>query len=146
MKLKTTAFEHGQSIPAKFTCKGEDVSPALTFSDVPKSTKSFALIVDDPDAPGGTFDHWIVWNIGGDAKGLPENAKPSNQGKNHFGKIGYGGPCPPPGKPHRYYFKLYALDSLLNLPNGATKEDVEDAMSDHILAEAELMGTFKKEG
>lgn len=144
MKLESKAFKQGQAIPKKFTCQGGDVSPELVFLDTPQETKSFALIVDDPDAPSGTFDHWIAWNIPGNAKGLPEGGKPANQGKNGFGNVGYGGPCPPPGKPHRYFFKLYALDTQLNLPNGASKEQLESALEGHVIEQAELMGIFAR--
>lgn len=144
MKIETTAFQQGKPIPKKFTCQGEDVSPDLAFIDAPEGTKSFALIVDDPDAPNGTFDHWLVWNIPGDSQGLPEGAEVPNQGKNSYGENSFRGPCPPPGKPHRYFFKLYALDATLNLPDGSSKSKLESAMQGHILGKAELMGTFQR--
>lgn len=144
MKFTSSAFKNGEPIPAKYTCKGDDVSPPLTIADAPKNVQSFALIMDDPDAPGGTFDHWIAWNIPATTQTLPEKAKIPNQGNNHFQKKGYGGPCPPPGKPHRYYFKIYALDTMLNLPDGVTKAQLEKAMAGHILAKAETMGTFQR--
>lgn len=147
--LTSTAFSQGGEIPARYTCKGQDLSPPLSWSDVPEGTKSLVLICDDPDAPRGTFVHWVVYNIPPSASRLPEGipAEPSLedgtlQGINHFGKIGYGGPCPPPGPAHRYFFKLYALDTTLELPPGATKEQVLKAMEGHILAKAELVGTF----
>lgn len=144
MKINSSAFKQGESIPKKYTCQGEDVSPPLTFHDIPKGTKSFALIMDDPDAPMGTFDHWLAWNIPGDTKELAEGVVLSEQGINHFKKTRYGGPCPPPGKPHRYYFKVYALDSLITLPKGSTKQQLKEAIKEHILGEAELMGIFQR--
>lgn len=144
MKIDTPAFKEGAAIPKKYTCEGEDISPQLDFHDIPKEVVSFALIVDDPDAPHGTFDHWIAWNIPGTTKTLPEGAALSHEGTNGFGVTRYKGPCPPPGKPHRYYFKLYALDKQLDLPSGVSKEQLEKAMQGHIQEHAELMGTFKR--
>lgn len=144
MNIETPAFEAGKPIPDKFTCEGEDVSPELILRDVPPNTKSLVLIVDDPDAPHGTFDHWVAWNIPGDTKNLKEGVALAQQGKNGFGNIGYNGPCPPPGKPHRYFFKLYALNSLLTLSSGATKNMVENAMQGHIIGQAELVGTYQR--
>jgi Raf kinase inhibitor-like YbhB/YbcL family protein len=144
MKIATTAFEHEKPIPPKFTCQGVDVSPPLSFSNTPAGTKSFALIVDDPDAPRGTWVHWVAWNIPGDSKGLAEGGRVPNQGKNDFQENRYRGPCPPPGKPHRYFFKLYALDTTLSLPEDSSKGQLESAMEGHILAKAELIGTFKR--
>lgn len=150
MKIETTAFSAGQSIPQQFTCQGQDRSPALSWSGAPQNTKTFALITDDPDAPSGTWVHWVIFNLPVSATSLPEAVPASDtaaggtQGRNDFGKIGYGGPCPPPGKPHRYFFKLYALDTTLNLNVGAKKQDVERAMQGHILAQAELMGTYQR--
>lgn len=144
MQLESSAFKNGQPIPSKYTCKGEDVSPALEIKSPPSQTESFALIVDDPDAPGGTFDHWIVWNISKNTKTLQEGVKMAHQGTNHFQELRYRGPCPPPGKPHRYYFKLYALDTVLELSEGISKEDLEEAMTGHILEKAQLMGTFNR--
>src|SRR6266702_64044 len=149
LELKSPAFRDGGAIPQNFTCDGGDTSPALTWNAPPAGTKSFALIVDDPDAPGTTWVHWVVFNLPAEARGLPE-AVPrgeqikggGSQGRNDFPQIGYGGPCPPPGKPHRYFFKLYALDTKLNLKVGATKADVERAMKGHILANAELIGRY----
>ena len=150
-KVSTTAFQPGGDIPTKYTCTGPDVSPALSWNDPPAGTQSFALIADDPDAPVGTWVHWVAYDLSASARQLPEGvpktaAIPGGgvQGLNDFGKTGYGGPCPPPGKPHRYYFKLYALDSKLNLKPGATKKAVEQAMQGHILAQAEVMGRFKR--
>jgi len=144
MLIESPAFEHHSPIPQKYTCEGEDVSPPLIFQDIPKSTKSLALIVDDPDAPRGTFDHWIVWNIEPNNSKLAENATLSYQGKNHFNEVKYRGPCPPPGNPHRYFFKLFALDTTLSLQKGSSKSQLEEAMEGHILGRAELIGTYKR--
>ncbi len=149
LKVTSTAFESGSTIPKKFTCDGPDVSPALNWNDPPAGTQSLALIADDPDAPVGTWVHWVLYDLPADARSLPESvpeqeqlANGARQGRNDFGKIGYGGPCPPPGKPHRYFFKLYALDTKLDLKAGATKAGVEKAMQGHILAQGELMGRY----
>ena len=149
LTLKSSAFAAGATIPKKHTCDAEDVSPPLTWSDPPAGTQSFALIVDDPDAPVGTWVHWVLYDLPVTARELPEGVAkqeqlPSGarQGRNDFRKTGYGGPCPPPGKPHRYFFKLYALDGKLNLKAGATKADIEQAMQGHILAQGELMGRY----
>jgi Raf kinase inhibitor-like YbhB/YbcL family protein len=149
LQISSTAFSAGEAIPKKFTCDGPDVSPQLKWSDPPGNTESFALIMDDPDAPAGTWVHWVLYDIPADARELPERvatqeqlASGARQGRNDFGKIGYGGPCPPPGKPHRYFFKLYALDTKLNLKSGATKAELERAMKPHILAQAELIGKY----
>lgn len=144
MKLKSSAFEHHQPIPKKYTCDGEDLSPPLQLSDIPSGTKSLALIVDDPDAPRGTFDHWIVWNIPPNTTSLPERFEGPKQGRNHFGDLRYRGPCPPPGKPHRYFFKVYALDTLVDVAKGSSKEQLEAAMEGHILSRAELVGTYQR--
>lgn len=147
--LKTTAFPAGGSIPKKYTCDGSDVSPELKWSDAPAGTQSFALIADDPDAPAGTWTHWVLWNIPAQtttlSEGLPKAADLSNggrQGKNDFKRIGYGGPCPPPGKPHRYFFKLYALNNKLDLSPGVSRNELERAMKGHVFAQAELMGRY----
>lgn len=149
LTLTSSAFEAGGTIPKKFTCDGPDVSPALNWNDPPAGTQSFALIADDPDAPVGTWVHWVLYDLPADARSLVENMPKQEQlsngacqGRNDFGKIGYGGPCPPPGKPHRYFFKLYALDAKLNLKAGAAKADAEKAMQGHILAQGELMGRY----
>ena len=149
LELKTTAFAPGGAIPKKFTCDGPDVSPALTWGAPPAGTQSFALIMDDPDAPVGTWVHWVLYDLPAAARELAENVPKSEelaggarQGRNDFRKTGYGGPCPPPGPPHRYFFKLYALDAKLNLKAGATKADVEKAMKGRILAQAELVGRY----
>jgi len=147
--LKTTAFAAGGGIPKKHTCDGADVSPALSWNDAPAGTQSFALIADDPDAPVGTWTHWIIWNIPAKAtalaEGVPkegESVDGARQGKNDFKRVGYGGPCPPPGKPHRYFFKLYALGAKLDLKAEASKSELERAMKGHVLSQTELMGTY----
>ena len=146
MKLTSTAFSHNKPIPSEFTCDGQNVNPPLSIVDVPANAKSLALIVDDPDAPVGNWDHWIVFNISPSAKEIAENAEPNGtSGKNSWNKTGYGGPCPPSGT-HRYFFKLYALDIILNLPNGSDKKQVESAMQNHIIAKAELIGLYKRTG
>ena len=149
--MRSAAFSNGGEIPKEFTCSGEDRSPALEWSEAPTGTKSFALIADDPDAPVGTWVHWVIFNIPGSAHSLPgaiekkdQLVDGARQGRNDFRKIGYNGPCPPPGKPHRYFFKLYALDAELKLAAGASKSEVEDAMKGHILAHAEWMGRFRR--
>jgi hypothetical protein len=151
MKLSSSAFENGAAIPKQFTCDGSDVSPALAWSGAPQNTKSFALIADDPDAPVGTWVHWVLFDLTADTKQLGEGvpkqeqiAGGARQGRNDFRRIGYGGPCPPSGAAHRYFFKLYALDALLNLKAGASKADVEKAMAGHVLGQATLMGTYKR--
>jgi Raf kinase inhibitor-like YbhB/YbcL family protein len=150
MKIKSTAFEEGGLIPSEFTCDGADVSPPLSWSSVPAGTESLALISDDPDAPVGIWVHWVIYNIPPTAAGLPKvipgDEKLENgaiQGKSDFGKVGYGGLCPPSGT-HRYYFKLYALDTVLNLEPGATRDQLLKAMDGKILAECQLMGRYKR--
>ena len=144
MKLSSSAFEDDEAIPSEYTCDGADVSPPLTFSDVPENTKSFVLIVDDPDAPMGTWVHWLIWNIPANKTVFSKGENITfSQGRNDFGKLDYGGPCPPSGT-HRYFFKLYALDTTLELNEGATKKQLESAMAGHILEEAQLMGTYKR--
>jgi len=144
MQISSTAFADGGSIPSKYTCDGGDVSPQLAFVGVPREVKSLVLIVDDPDAPRGTFDHWIVWNIPPNTTSVAEGQEPKGiGGRNGFGKTTYGGPCPPSGE-HRYFFKLYALDTMVNLPASAAKADVEKAMGGHTLATAQLMGRYKR--
>jgi Raf kinase inhibitor-like YbhB/YbcL family protein len=144
MKIESPAFAAQQKIPKKYTCEGEDHSPPLTFSGVPAQAKSLALIVDDPDAKHGTFDHWIAWNLPPTTNVLAEGAFVPRQGINGFGQKHYRGPCPPPGAPHRYFFKLYALDALLTLPESSSKEDLEKAMEGHILMRAELVGLYQR--
>jgi Raf kinase inhibitor-like YbhB/YbcL family protein len=149
-QLMTTAFRDGESIPRKFTCDGPDVSPALSWSDPPAGTKMLALIADDPDAPGGTWVHWVLYDLPADERKLPEGVSKDRelqngalQGRNDFGKFGYNGPCPPRGAAHRYFFKLYALDSKTGLKSGATKGEVERAMRGRVLAETKLTGTYQ---
>ena len=151
LSLTSSSFEHDKTIPVKHTCEGADISPALAWSGAPSGTKSFALIVDDPDAPVGTWVHWVVFDLPAKLRALPrsvprkeEMGDGSRQGRNDFGKIGYGGPCPPAGAAHRYFFKIYALDTKLNLKAGATKEDVERAKQGHVLAEGEWMGRYSR--
>ena len=148
LTLTSTGFEPGGPIPPRYSCDGEDVSPPLAWSDPPPGTQSFALIFDDPDAPGGTWVHWVLFNIPASARSVPEAIAPdaaladgSVHGTTSFGSLGYGGPCPPGGT-HRYFFKLYALDAVLDLEVGANKVDLEAAMESHILAPAELKGTY----
>lgn len=143
MQIESPAFEAHQTIPKKFTCEGEDVSPPLIIQDLPKGTKSLVLIVDDPDAPRGVFVHWLAWNIE-PSQQLPEGATPPSQGRNDFGELDYRGPCPPKGNPHRYFFKLYALDIKLNLQAGSNKRQLEDAIKGHILGQAELIGLYQR--
>ena len=150
MQVTSPAFKQSDMIPDRYTCKGEDLSPALRWAGVPSGTKSLALIFDDPDAPMGTWVHWIIYNIPADSAGLPENVPAANpvkgggiQGANSWGRIGYGGPCPPSGT-HRYFFRLYALDTMLDLKPGATKSQLLKTMEGHILAEGELMGRYQK--
>ena len=146
MKLTSPSFQHNGNIPSEFTCDGTDLSPPLTISDVPSNAKSLALIMDDPDAPVGTWDHWIVFNINPSTREIPKGKEPSGTaGKNSWGRTGYGGPCPPSGT-HRYFFKLYALDAMLNLPQSSAKKDIEREMQGHILAKAELIGLYKRAG
>jgi Raf kinase inhibitor-like YbhB/YbcL family protein len=151
MKLTSQTFQPGQPIPVECSCDGEDRSPELAWSDIPVATRSFALVCDDPDAPRGTWVHWVLFNLPADAVELvpgvprdPELPSGARQGVNDSGDIGYSGPCPPPGKPHRYFFRLYSLDSSLNLPPGVTRSVLDRAMADHILAEAEIMGTYQR--
>lgn len=148
-KLESTDFKEGGIIPMRHTCDGEDYSPNLSWGIGPEGTQSFILIMDDPDAPMGTWDHWVLYNIPADCTGFPEGAKQFRReiksGLNSWNKLGYGGPCPP-DREHRYFFKLYALDKELDLGEGATKQEVEVAMQGHILAEAQLMGRYNRPG
>jgi Raf kinase inhibitor-like YbhB/YbcL family protein len=144
MKLTSPAFENNQEIPSEYTCDGADISPELNIGDVPENAKSLALIMDDPDAPGGTWVHWVVWNIPPDTKKIAKDAEPEGiQGTTSFGKQGYGGPCPPSGT-HRYIFKLYALDTTLDLEEGSDKKELEAAMQGHIIEKTELTGPYKR--
>ena len=149
MQITSSAFQSGGDIPAKYTCSGQNISPAFSWSDAPAGTQTFALIVSDPDTPSGDFTHWVLYGLNGTEKSLPENVPsqaqlPSGagQGTNDFGKVGYGGPCPPPGPKHHYHFTLYALNAKLNLKPGAARAQLEQAMRGHILAQGELVGTF----
>ncbi|MCL7393387.1 MAG: YbhB/YbcL family Raf kinase inhibitor-like protein [Thaumarchaeota archaeon] len=151
--LESPAFRDNGRIPEKYTCDGLDTSPPLRWRDQPPGTKSFAIIVEDPDAPGGIFTHWIVYNIPADVNQLDEGIEPAGelpggimQGLNDFGRIGYGGPCPPPGKPHRYVFRIYALDTMLELGPAASKNELLKLMKGHILAEATLTGIYSRLG
>ncbi|MFH1492641.1 MAG: YbhB/YbcL family Raf kinase inhibitor-like protein [Candidatus Omnitrophota bacterium] len=150
LEIESPAFKAGEFIPKKYTCEADDISPPLFWKDAPEGTKSFILINDDPDAPGGDWVHWLVYNIPVQVNRLEENMQKMHfmanamQGLTSFGSVGYGGPCPPPGKPHRYFFKLYALDTVLGLKPGANKKSLLKAMQGHILAEAELVGLYKR--
>ena len=146
MKIESPVFEQNKSIPSKYTCDGEDIYPPLKFSRIPEDAKSLVLIVDDPDAPGGTWVHWTIWNITPETEEVGEANLPQGavEGITDFGKSGYGGPCPPSGT-HRYFFKLYALDTTLDLDSSAEKEDIEKAMEGHILAQTQLIGLYKKQ-
>ena len=139
--ISSPAFKAGGTIPARFTCKGADQNPPLRFRGIPKEAKSLALIVDDPDAPGSLFTHWLAWNINPTASQLGENSVPAGaaQGTNDFGRIGYGGPCPP-ASTHRYYFRLFALDQKIDLKSGAKRSGLDRALEGHVLAHGELMG------
>jgi Raf kinase inhibitor-like YbhB/YbcL family protein len=151
MSMTSESFVAGQAIPAEYTCDGDNVSPHLRWSGVPERARSLVLVVDDPDSPSGTWAHWILYDLPPDVTELPE-AQPdlgelpdgAKRGRNSFKNIGYGGPCPPKGPPHRYYFRLYALDTTTRLAAGASRQEVEAAMAGHILAEAELMGTYQR--
>jgi Raf kinase inhibitor-like YbhB/YbcL family protein len=154
IKITSTAFQSGGSIPSKYTCEDRDLSPPLAWSGAPPGTKSFALIVDDPDAPDPkapkmTYVHWVLYNIPPDAGALPGASRTlpagTRQGKNDGSRTGYGGPCPPIGR-HRYFFKIYALDTVLPDREGLTKVEVEKAMEGHVLGHAELVGTYQKKG
>lgn len=147
--LSSSAFQSGGEIPKKYTCDAADVSPELAWNNAVSGVKSFALIADDPDAPAGTWTHWMMYELPPDTSMLEENVPKTDQlpngarqGRNDFKRIGYGGPCPPPGKPHRYFFRLYALDAKLDLKPGATKSELEQAMKGHVIGQAELMGKY----
>jgi len=151
LTMTIPSFANGGEIPKKFSCDGSDVSPELSWSGAPPGTKGFALIADDPDAPAGTWTHWVLFDLPAAVTGLPEGVTKAeklpnggSQGRNDFRKLGYGGPCPPPGKPHRYFFKLYALDRMLDLKPGVSKQQLEGAMQGHILDKAEWMGKYKR--
>jgi Raf kinase inhibitor-like YbhB/YbcL family protein len=148
-QLSSTAFSASGMIPKQFSCEGTDASPQLSWSGVPSASHSLALIMDDPDAPTGTWVHWVLYNLPASTKELAEGVEKQEQladgtlqGRSSFGKAGYGGPCPPPGTPHRYFFKLYALDIKLDLKAGASKDELEQAMKGHILGQTELIGKY----
>lgn len=151
LTVSSSAFQEGAKIPAKYTCEGQDISPPLRWSEPPAGTQSLALITDDPDAPSGVFTHWGLFNLPAEttelAEAVPTEAElPSGarQGKTDFGRVGYGGPCPPPGRPHRYQFTIYALDQTLGLKAGATKVELLSAMEGHILAQGRLTATYQR--
>ncbi|MDQ3223223.1 MAG: YbhB/YbcL family Raf kinase inhibitor-like protein [Gemmatimonadota bacterium] len=148
--LTSAAFAYGDKIPVRFTCEGDDVSPPLQWTGAPVETRSVALIMDDPDAPRGTWVHWLLYNLPGEAvelaqavPTLPETPSGARHGRNTAGDMAYAGPCPSPGKPHRYFLRVYALDIMLSLPPGATRGELERAMEQHILAQGTLMGTYQ---
>ncbi len=144
IKITSSAFQQGENIPAKFTCDGGNHSPALQFHEIPSAARSLVLMVDDPDAPGGLFTHWLLWNIDPKTTAVAEGSTAGGvAGTNDFGKAGYGGPCPPSGT-HRYFFKIFALDRELDLPAGAKRAQVEAQMKGHVLAEGELMGRYAR--
>ena len=150
IQVMSSAFKEGEAIPRQYTCQGEDISPALSWETGPEGTKSIAVIVDDPDAPGGTFVHWVLYDLPGSTRELPEGLprdktlpNGAKHGMNSLKKLGYSGPCPPSGT-HRYFFKVYALDAQTNLPPGKSKADLLQAMKGHILAQGQIMGTYKK--
>jgi Raf kinase inhibitor-like YbhB/YbcL family protein len=151
LTVESPAFAAGAAIPPRHTCDGEDLSPALAWSGAPSSTREFAVVCEDPDAPGGTFTHWVVWGIPGTVASLPEGIAAGDhvagvasalQGTNGFRVRGYRGPCPPPGKPHPYHFRVYAMSDRIDLPAGSTVERLRDAMAGHVAAEGEIVGTY----
>jgi Raf kinase inhibitor-like YbhB/YbcL family protein len=151
LALISSSFEPDGPIAKKYTCDGEDISPELSWERAPEGTETYALIVDDPDAPGRVFTHWVVYNIPASVTGFEEGMSAfeivkagASQGKNDFGQTGYGGPCPPPGKAHHYHFRLYAIDSILDIPSGLPKGTVLNAMKGHVLAETEIVGLYKR--
>ncbi len=144
LKVTSPAFEDNQFIPEKYTCTGEGINPPLSIEGIPEGTKSLTLILDDPDAPAGTFDHWVVWNISPAQNKIAEHTAPGMEGLNSDKEQGYTPPCPPPGKPHRYIFRVYALDIMLTLGAESTKKDLEKAVKGHVLAEGKLMGLFAR--
>lgn len=145
MKLTSPTFSHGETIPKKYTCNGEDVNPTLNISETPQEAMSLVLIIDDPDAPNGTWSHWTVWDIPTSTKVIEENSVPTGAivGENDFKQSLYRGPCPPRGT-HRYFFKLYALDTIINLPQSSTLSELQNAMKNHIIEEAELEGIYEQ--
>ncbi len=151
IQVMSSAFKEGEAIPRQYTCQGEDISPALSWEAGPDGTRSFAVIVDDPDAPGGTFVHWVLYDLPGNTRELPESQprdktlpNGAKQGVNSFKKLGYSGPCPASGT-HRYFFKVYALDAQTNLPPGKSRADLLKTMENHIVAQGQIMGTYRKQ-
>ncbi len=152
MEIKSYAFQHDGRIPDKYTCDGENISPPLEISDVPENTQSLVLIMEDPDVPKEVrpeqiWDHWVVFNIPPETSSIPENTNPGTKGKGDYPKLDYGGPCPPPQyepKEHRYFFKLYALDIKLSIPEGSTKEKLERTIEGHVLTKTELIGLYSR--
>ena len=153
MIITSPAFKNNSKIPSKYTCDGKNINPPLEFSDIPKETKSLVLIIDDPDAPSKTWVHWVLYSIPPSTAKIEENSDTGGiQGMTDFGKLGYGGPCPPPASPnrgesgtHRYFFKLYALDTILDAPSGLTKQQVLEKVRDHVIEEAELVGLYNRQ-
>jgi hypothetical protein len=144
--IRSAAFEDGGMIPRDYTCDGNDISPALEWQGEPEGTRGFALIMDDPDAPVGTFAHWLLWNIPSDTHSIPEGSSAGTPGRNGFGRIGYGGPCPPKGHgPHRYFFRVFALNvPSIDLKEGATRKELTQAIEPHVLSTAECMGIYER--
>lgn len=143
--VKSSAFTDGEMIPKKYTCDGDNISPPLSWSGLPEGTESLALVLNDPDAPAGDWVHWVLYNIPATQSSLPEGAKGfGDEGKNTYGNIGYGGPCPPKGSAHRYFFKIYALTTILELDSGETRESLERVMEGNILAQGQLMGKYQR--
>jgi hypothetical protein len=149
-QLTSSAFTSGGAIPREYTCDAADRSPHLQWSEPPAGTVTFALIMADPDAPSGDWVHWVVWNIPETSRGIPEDVRRqeqltdgTRQGRNSFGKVGYNGPCPPPGQTHRYFFRVYAVATKLDLPAGASRDELDSALKGHVLAEAEYMDTYR---
>ena len=152
LSLRSPAFQPNQPIPPRHTCDGEDRSPALAWDGVPDTAQAFALVVDDPDAPGGDFTHWVLFDLPASTRELPENVPPAErlerggiQGRNDFGSLGYRGPCPPPGSPHRYRFTLYALNGPVNLRPGTTRQQLLQAIQGRLLGQAQLVGTYRRQ-
>ncbi|MDP4199423.1 MAG: YbhB/YbcL family Raf kinase inhibitor-like protein [Bacteroidota bacterium] len=152
MTMTSNAFKNDESIPQRYSCQGDNLSPALSWGNTPNGTNSYALVCEDPDAPHGTFIHWVVYNIPAGEHGLGENIPKKNvlpngtrQGKNGAGQTGYSGPCPPAGKAHRYYFRLYALDSHINIAGDVTRDKLMSAIEGHVLGEGEIMGTYQRQ-
>jgi Raf kinase inhibitor-like YbhB/YbcL family protein len=142
LSISSPSFKHEGLIPRTYTCEGSNINPPLVIEGIPEETRSLALIVEDPDAPGGTFDHWLIWNIP-PVKVIPENSRAGLEGMNSKGELGYTGPCPPSGS-HRYFFKVYAVNILLDTQKGATKEKLEFALKNHTISEGEMIGLYKK--